>query len=127
MALQTPDPGNEAAGGALTAKQAPHRPGTAPTPGLRVEMDRRYCTAGQSRMGEPTVKRTSCLDGRNPAPARRRGARRTPAGRKLFVEALDDRNLPSFLGPVNYAGTYPYDVATGHFNGDTVLDLAVLN
>ena len=31
-----PTRGEEAAGGALTAKQAPRRPGTAPAPGLRA-------------------------------------------------------------------------------------------
>ena len=35
----------KAAGGVLTAKQAPHRPGTAPAPGLRAEVCSFQCTA----------------------------------------------------------------------------------
>src|SRR5947209_17241953 len=57
-----------------------------------------------------------------------RGPRRQPAGAKLSVESLEDRIMPSFLGPVNYAaGTSPQAVLTADFNGDGRLDLAVAN
>jgi hypothetical protein len=63
--------------------------------------------------------------------ARRRakaGQRPKPLGRKLSVEVLEDRSLPSFLGPINYAaGSNPIAVVAGDFNNDTVLDLAVAN
>src|SRR5207248_585484 len=87
---------------------------------------RRHSNAGQHRNGEPTVKRLSWLNGLKPAPAPRRGARRKPAGRKLFLETLDERTLPSFLGPVNYAAGYsPQGVVAADFNGDGRLDVAV--
>jgi hypothetical protein len=47
---------------------------------------------------------------------------------RLQLEALDERVVPAFLDPVNYAvGTYPNAVVTGHFNNDAVLDLAFAN
>ena len=52
----------------------------------------------------------SWLDGLKPVSSRRptkRGQphspRRKPAGCKLSVETLEDRSMPSFLAPVNYA------------------------
>jgi hypothetical protein len=46
----------------------------------------------------------------------------------LQVEALEDRCLLSFSPAVNYpVGLNPYAVATGDFNGDSRLDLAVAN
>src|SRR5688500_15515382 len=44
-----------AAGGVLTAKQAPHRPGTAPAPGLRAAGCLLQCTA--DRKGGTTMSR----------------------------------------------------------------------
>jgi FG-GAP-like repeat/FG-GAP repeat len=59
---------------------------------------------------------------------RRRPLRRSPPVSRLSLEALEDRCMPSFLGPVNYAaGTNPQAVVTGDFNGDGRLDLAVAN
>src|SRR5258707_15673927 len=76
----------------------------------------------------------SWLGGPNPNPSRRRAtpprsrSRRKPAGCKLSVEFLEDRSVPSFLAPMNYAaGTNPQAVITGDFNGDGRLDLAVAN
>ncbi|HUR55347.1 MAG TPA: FG-GAP-like repeat-containing protein [Gemmataceae bacterium] len=70
------------------------------------------------------------------AASRNRRARRTlsrhprnkSVGAKLSVHALEDRSLPSFLGPVNYAtvGT-PQTVLTGDFNGDGKADLATIS
>src|SRR5258706_11442220 len=75
----------------------------------------------------------SWLDALKPASSRRpiqRGEARArqPVGVKLFVELLEERSMPSFLGPVNYAtGAYPYAVVAAHLNNDTILDLAVAN
>ena len=44
------------------------------------------------------------------------------------LEALDERLVPTFLDPVNYAvGTYPNAVVAGDFNNDGVDDLAFAN
>jgi hypothetical protein len=77
----------------------------------------------------------SWLDGLNFNSVRRRtqrgqplNPRRKTAGGKLSVEALEDRSMPSFLTPVNYAaGTNPQAIVTADFNGDGRLDLAVAN
>jgi hypothetical protein len=46
----------------------------------------------------------------------------------LTVEMLEDRALPSFLPPVNYAtDANPRSAVVGDFNGDGVLDVAVVN
>src|SRR5262245_44052890 len=72
----------------------------------------------------------SWLGGLKPAPRRRR-AERCPCGRpgrKLSVEALEDRSLPSFLGPADYpVGASPQAVVAADFNHDGVPDLAVDN
>jgi len=59
----------------------------------------------------------------------RRTARSEPARRScLQLECLEDRCMPSFLGPVNYAaGEYPTAIAAADFNGDGRLDLPVAN
>jgi Calx-beta domain/FG-GAP-like repeat len=83
----------------------------------------------------------SWLDGLKPVSSRRRtkrgqpqSPRRKPADCKLSVETLEDRSMPSFLAPVNYAlGSDPYNpenpdaVVTADFNNDGILDLAVAN
>ncbi len=63
---------------------------------------------------------------------RRSASRRTRSARQrscyLALEALEDRNLPSFLAPVSYpVGTTPVAVATGDFSGDGKPDLVVAN
>src|SRR5947208_830438 len=63
----------------------------------------------------------------SPLTRRRPIRRRSPASR-LSVEVLEDRCLPSFLGPASYAvGTNPQAVLTADFNGDSRLDIAVVN
>src|SRR5205823_975286 len=54
------------------------------------------------------------------------------AGRRAWfrprLEPLDERTLPSFATPVEYAaGDHPQAVVTADFNGDGKLDLAVAN
>src|SRR5262245_53687134 len=88
----------KAAGGVLTAKQAPHRPGTAPAPGLRAwEM----CLA--------LYRRPNSLRGELSMTARTR----------LHAETLDDRCLPSFSPATTLpVGTSPQAVVTADFNND---------
>jgi hypothetical protein len=44
------------------------------------------------------------------------------------VEVLEDRCVPAFLAPIDYAaGSYPSAVVTADFNGDGHLDLATAN
>ncbi len=61
------------------------------------------------------------------AELQRRSVRRKPAACRLSLEPLEQRNLPSFMAPVQYAsGRMTYDsVATADFNGDGRLDFAV--
>src|SRR5205823_3733208 len=69
----------EAAGGVLTAKQAPRRPGTAPALGLRAERCFSHGTADRPMRGELPMTRRTCLS----------------------VEALEDRTTPSTLTVLN--------------------------
>jgi Ca2+-binding RTX toxin-like protein len=63
----------------------------------------------------------------HPGKQGRRTSRR-PAARRLQLEALEDRTLPSFYAPVSYAAdANPNAVVTADFNGDGRLDLAVAN
>src|SRR5713226_4358650 len=58
----------------------------------------------------------------------RTAIRKKPAATRLTLEALEDRSLPSFLGPVSYAvGSAPAAVAVGDFNNDGKLDLVTAN
>jgi hypothetical protein len=81
------------AGGVLTAKQAPHRPGTAPALGLRAE---RAVVILSQTTKETTMWLGSLLNSlkaRPVAPIRRSHNRPTTA--RLRFEALEDRSLPS--------------------------------
>src|SRR6516162_9516795 len=95
-------PVKKAAGGVLTAKQAP----TGPAP----------------------TRRTVCAP-RGPSSSYRRPAKETTVPRSSFrpqVERLDDRYLPAFLDPVSYAvNTTPHGVVSADFNNDGRSDLAV--
>ena len=60
-------------------------------------------------------------------PTRRRPIRRSPPASRPCFEAMEDRSMPSFLGPVNYAvGLAPQSVVTADFNGGGA-DIAVAN
>src|ERR1700730_6336591 len=96
-------PRRKAAGGVLTAKQAPHRPGTAPALGLRAgERLPFHCTADRLFQGAPimtfflgtwlqAMKRKAVVGARN-----RRGADRTRPHRVVpRLETLEDRAVPS--------------------------------
>jgi hypothetical protein len=62
----------------------------------------------------------------NPDNRGRGTSRRT--SRRLQLDALEDRTLPSFYAPVSFAaGPNPEAVVTADFNGDGRLDLAVAN
>jgi FG-GAP-like repeat/RTX calcium-binding nonapeptide repeat (4 copies) len=57
-----------------------------------------------------------------------RGLRPKWAGVKMSLETLEDRSMPSFIGPVGYAGAaYPLDTVVGDFNGDGKADLVTIN
>ncbi len=60
--------------------------------------------------------------------SRRRAARTRSVLRRLFLEPLEDRALPSFLAPRAFdVGIESRSVAMGDFNGDRNFDLAVAN
>ena len=94
----------KAAGGVLTAKQAPHRPGTAPAHGLRTERAVVILSQTTPRRRRPCRFRTllKSLKSRSVTsrPARRRRSRSDGTPR-LAVEALDDRSLPSTFTVTN--------------------------
>jgi len=55
------------------------------------------------------------------------GQNRRPRSVCLRLGLLDDRIVPSFLPPINYAVTNAGVMVTGDFNGDGRLDLATAN
>src|SRR6516162_6045401 len=117
----------EAAGEVLTAKQAPHRPGTAPALGLRAGMV--AVTILRQTVKETRPMRFSFVrDFLTPVwPGSRRVRRRLPTPRtRLWLEALEDRCLlsggitltpsepaPQLVGqPITWTATDP-DALTG--------------
>src|SRR5262245_53127482 len=92
----------KAAGEVLTAKQAPHRPGTAPALGLRAENVVPQCIADQPRKGELTMSfnswlhnlRSALTPGRGQRDHKRRGSLRA-ATHRPSLEALEDRCVPA--------------------------------
>ncbi len=65
------------------------------------------------------------------SPARRPQARRTcarPSPRQLYLEPLEERDVPTFLTPVSYdGGSTPQAMVAADFTNDGVQDLAVVN
>src|SRR5262245_58931680 len=61
----------------------------------------------------------------------RRAARRRPPSRRLSLQALEDRLVPSIslhaAGNYSTGGDSPYTVASGDFNHDGAIDLATVN
>src|SRR5262245_21121767 len=95
----------------------------------------RHCIADQLLMGERTMSFHSWLQDLRSALAQRQGQRHRgrqgshrAATHRPSLEVLEDRCVPAFLAPVDYAvGPYPYAVVTADFNGDGRLDLATAN
>jgi hypothetical protein len=68
------------------------------------------------------------LNSRTSTPTRRRPIRRRPPASRPWLESLEDRRMLSFSPAVSYpTASRPIAVATGDFNGDGRLDLAVAN
>src|SRR5262245_30687887 len=91
--------------------------------------------ADQSEQGELTMSfhswlqnlRFALVSSRGQRHHQRRGSTRTATHRPK-LEVLEDRCLPAFLAPVDYAvGEGPSDVKAGDFNGDGNPDLATAN
>src|SRR5262245_23469171 len=78
----------KAAGGVLTAKQASHRPGTAPALGLRAGND--VSPVYRRPKGELTMSFEDLFKSLTLTSSRRRPARR-PSSARLSLEALEDR------------------------------------
>jgi hypothetical protein len=108
---------------------SPRRPGTAPALGLRAEKVA-VAIPGQTTISKEIPMWFGDLydsSKRHPGNRGRRTSRR-PAAPRLQLEALEDRNLPSFYAPVSYAtDANPAAVVTADFNQDGRLDLAVAN
>src|SRR5262249_23444747 len=103
---------------------APHRPGTAPAPGLRAESD--VSPWHRRPQGEVPMSMRSFFKSLKSIPARRRPIRRSPPASRLRLEMLEDRCLLSFSPPVSYlSGVHSQAIATAAFNNDARLDLAV--
>jgi hypothetical protein len=98
---------SEAAGGVLTAKQAPRRPGSAPALGLRAGCVAAFIVSQTTIAKETSMWFQSLVDSlksgfpRRPPRARHRSPKRPPPG-NLAVEALEDRTVPSFVPAVPY-------------------------
>ena len=125
----------KAAGGVLTAKQAPRRPGTAPAPGLRrprcptivsqtnFEREERQC---HSPVG-CTNFHSTLAPGRGQRHHGRRASLRAAIHRPR-LEFLEDRVTPSFSPATSFpVGPNPQAVVTADFNNDGHLDLATAN
>jgi hypothetical protein len=113
-----------AAGGVLTAKQAPHRPGTAPAHGLRAE--RAVVILPQTAPARETTMSLRTLFGSSKNRPTR--AARCSSVFRPRLEPLDHRIVPSFSPATAYAvGTGPQAVVSADFNGDGRLDLATAN
>src|SRR5262249_28188217 len=95
----------KAAGGVLTAKQAPRRPGTAPAPGLRasgVVFPTVPQTAPERKCPMTLRSILAALRSVPPLPRVRAPGRR--AGFRPRLEPLEDRTVPSTFTVLNLAG-----------------------
>jgi len=71
--------------------------------------------------------RSAPAPGRGQRQLRQRGSRRAATYRPN-LEVLEDRRVPAFLAPVDYAvGAGPFEMKAGDFNGDGSADLATAN
>jgi len=100
----------KAAGGVLTAKQAPHRPGTAPALGLRagsvvVSIIEQTTVAKETAMWFRSLFRTP--KSRSHIQKWRQSVTFRPQ-----VEALEDRTVPAFLSPMTHVADPPAEQAT---------------
>src|SRR6478672_3208834 len=93
----------KAAGGVLTAKQAPHRPGTAPALGLRAGCVVATIIEQTNLTKEILMWFRTLLDSmkqrRSGTPVRRSPHR--PPARRLQVEPLEERCMPSTYTVLN--------------------------
>jgi hypothetical protein len=122
----------KAAGGILTAKQAPHRPGTAPALGLRAGSAALILPQADLERENRMMKFTNWLRGQRPvlasaavAPNRSRKPRLAVAPRfRPQLEALEDRNLLSTLTVLNNGDSGPGSLRAaiaGAQSGDTIV------
>src|SRR5262249_5506980 len=90
-------------------------------------------TADRPGTGERTMSSPSWLRHLRSALAtdeRHRGRRafHRAVTHRLKLEVLEDRSVPAFIAPVDYAiGSFPTSVAVGDFNNDGQPDLATAN
>jgi hypothetical protein len=120
----------QAAGEVLTAKQAPHRPGTAPALDLRAGRIAAVIPKQTGFKKETSMWLCSLHDYRQRRPSRHPACRiaHRPKVRPVLLDVLEDRTLPSFLAPVNYAvGPSPAAIVAADVNGDGELDLITAN
>src|SRR5262245_5470098 len=115
----------------------PSKPPAGPAPPRRPVCAPGRCrphpTADRPGTGERTMLFPSWLRHLRSVPApgerdrRRRNLRRS-ATHRLKLEVLEDRIVPAFLAPVDYAvGYHPSDMEVGDFNNDGRLDLVTAN
>src|SRR5437763_4550020 len=128
-------PTRKAAGGILTAKQAPAGPAPPRRSVCAPAAMSRHCIADQPGKGERTMSFHSWLQNLRSALAPRRGQRQhrrraSPRAATLRpnVELLEDRLTPSLTSAGEFlVGPIPQAVVTADFNNDGRLDLATAN
>ena len=87
---------NKAAGGVLTAKQAPDRPGTPDASGLGLRTERAAVILAQTTYAkETTMRLKNFLEFLTSTSTRRPPSRRRPLSSWTRFETLEDRSLPS--------------------------------
>src|SRR5262249_7442868 len=107
------------------ARPSPARP----RPGARSARRGRWrCHSIAGRLSSGDMTMQFPFSTKRSRDEQRRGGKRVPAAARLRVESLEDRTVPSFLGPINYTvgASEAYSVAVGDFNLDSAPDLAVV-